>query len=278
MAITLSCGIQKGGVGKTTTTGMMSWLLAQNARVLAVDFDSQGNLTQLLTGIDDLSQFNGRTVYEACKAKDPRPYIHRISESLHLLPANDFLSGFARYLFGEYKEQCQRDGTLAREPSVLSTLLKDTLASVKEDYDFITIDLPPNLGEQTLNGICACDHCIVVFQAEPLCRNALVNYLEFLIACQREVDENIHVLGILTSIIDVRTSLGKAILAETREDYGDLVFDTLIRRKAKIAEFSVTGIRNRTKEEREALSMYQDFVKELIERVQSGSNSRAVES
>lgn len=96
MGITISFGIQKGGVGKTTTTGIASWLMSKKAKVLAVDFDSQGNLTQLLTQ-KNVYDFTGRTILEACKKKDPRSYITPISDSLHLLPAEDLLATFSPY-------------------------------------------------------------------------------------------------------------------------------------------------------------------------------------
>lgn len=259
MATTFSFGIQKGGVGKTTTTGIVSWLLSKNYKVLAVDFDSQGNLTQLLTGTDNLAAFRNQTVLEACIQRDPSPFIVHVTENLHLLPADDFLSGFARYLFTEFRGSQNENG--------LSLLLRDTLDVVKEEYDFVTIDLPPNLGEQTINGIAAADYNIVILQAEPFCYNALENYLELLIAIQEKVNPNMHVLGISTSVIDSRTSIGQGILARTREEYQDLVFQTLIHRRARISEFSVTGIEEKTKVDREVLQMYENLVEEMMNRV-----------
>lgn len=256
MATIFAFGIQKGGVGKTTTTGITSWLLSQKYRVLAVDFDSQGNLTQLLTGHDDLSVFRNKTVLEACQNRNPHPYIVRITDTLHILPADDFLSQFARWLYTDYRVRGRQ-----------SLVLRDTLDLVSNDYDYILIDLPPNLGEQTINGIAAADHNIIVLQAEPFCYNALENYLEILIATQEKVNPKMNILGILISVIDPRTGLGQGILAKTREDYKDLVFNTVIHRRARISEFSITGIEQRTKTDREALAMYENFIQEMMMRV-----------
>jgi len=93
MATCITFGIQKGGVGKTTTAALSSWLLSRKSRVLAVDMDSQGNLTQVLSRRPPES-FAGRTVLEALKKGRPDTYIHRIEESLHLLPADDLLQTF----------------------------------------------------------------------------------------------------------------------------------------------------------------------------------------
>ncbi len=75
MATCITFGIQKGGVGKTTTAALSSWLLSRNSRVLAVDMDSQGNLTQVLSRRPPES-FAGRTVLEALKKGRPDTYIH----------------------------------------------------------------------------------------------------------------------------------------------------------------------------------------------------------
>ncbi|WDL99798.1 ParA family protein [Alicyclobacillus sp. ALC3] len=257
MATIFALGVQKGGTSKSTTTGITAWLLAQEQghKVLAVDFDSQGNLTQLLTGHDDLQVFREKTVLEAIQTQRPEEYIHRISDNLHILPADDFLSGFARWL---YTQQSNKN---------VSLVLKETLDLVRDQYDYIFIDLPPNLGEQTINGIAAADYNIVMLQAEPFCYNALANYLEILIAAQERINPAMRVIGILTSVIDPRTGLGQGILDKARAEYSDFVFDTVIQRRARVAEFAITGIEKRTKADRTVLRMYESFIEELMARV-----------
>ena len=79
MGVIISFGIQKGGVGKSTTTGISSYLLSKEYKVLAVDFDSQGNLTQFLIQ-KNIYDFTHKTVLEALKEKNPTPYIYKITE------------------------------------------------------------------------------------------------------------------------------------------------------------------------------------------------------
>jgi chromosome partitioning protein len=276
MGITISFGIQKGGVGKTTTTGITSWILANKGfKVLAIDFDSQGNLTQFLTQRDPYD-FTGKTALQACKDKDPRPYIHPITDNLHIIPAEDFLSQLSRYLFNEYTKQCWADGTASRNPHFTVTLLKETIEVVKDEYDFILIDLPPNLGEQTLNGIVASDFVVVIMQAEPFCRSALDRYLETVLACIDKVNPNIQIAGIVTSLHDSRTNMSKGILADVQDAYDTDVFKTVIKRRARVVEFAFDGIKNDSREDKEALSMFEDFVKELIDRVERGSYTQEV--
>ncbi|WAH39480.1 ParA family protein [Alicyclobacillus dauci] len=263
MGITISFGLQKGGVSKTTTSTLSAYILAnQGHRVLMVDMDSQGNASQFLTGKSPYD-FQGKTVLEACKERDPRPYIVGVNENLDLLPAEDLLSTFSRWLFDEYKHTLGRDA----DPNSLLFVLRDTLATVKDKYDYILLDLPPNLGEQTLNGMAASDWCVVMAQSEPFAYDALQRYLETLEHIHGRVNANTKLAGILTTLLDARTALGNFIRDRIAEEYEDLVFDTVIRRKSRVIEFSFEGISNKNKTDREALEMYEDFVKELKARV-----------
>lgn len=257
MAITISFGLQKGGVGKTTVTAITAFLLSQSKKVLAVDFDSQGNLTQMLTQ-KDIYQFTGKTILEAIVDDVTDQYIYPVSESLHLLPAEDLLAYLPNKLIEKFP---------IRSDQV--TALKNTLEPIKGNYDFVLIDLPPNVGDHTLNGLIASDFGVVVMQSEPFAFNALERYLETMELAQEEANSNLRLAGILTSLMSSQVSIDKAINEQVREDFEKLVFDTVIRRKTRIKEFSIEGISNTTKADREALQPYESFLKELLERVQS---------
>lgn len=260
MAVTISFGIQKGGVGKTTTAAITCYLLAKQYKVLAVDFDSQGNLTQFLTQ-RNIYDFTEHTVLQAVKTQDAEPYIHPITDNLHILPAEDLLATFSSYLYQSYR------GDRAK-------LLRVTLETVKDKYDFIIIDLPPNLGDQTINALTASDYAVVLLQSEPFCYDALDRYLETLTLIQAKTNPDLVLAGILTSMLDSRTTLDAAILEKARSDYEDVVFESIIRRRSRIKEFSIYGIQDQTKADTEALEPYNAFTKELLERVQKTSHSR----
>ncbi len=262
----ISLGIQKGGCGKTTTTAMVSHQLSTRGyKVLAVDFDSQGNLTQFLSQRDPYD-FVHKTVFEACKERNPRPYIVEITDNLHLLPAEDFLSKFASWVLIDYPKILRQE--MNQDAYAPSKVLKETLEVVKDEYDFILIDLPPNLGEQTINGMAASDYALVIMQSEPFCKSALERYLETLESSIEILNPETRLLGILTAMIDSRISLAKHILAQAQEEYGDLVFNTVISRRATILEYSFGGISEpTTKVEKEANQMYVDLVDEIIAKV-----------
>lgn len=259
MGVTIAFGIQKGGVGKTTTSAITSYLLSREGKkVLAVDFDSQGNLTQFLS-MRNIYDFTKQTVLEAVKEQDARPYIHPITENLHLLPAEDFLSTFPAWLRDSY-----------RGKGNLNTVLRETLAVVKDEYDYIIIDMPPNLGDHTINGLTAADYAVVMLQSEKFCYDALDRYLEFLIdGIKANTNPDIVLAGILATMNDSRTALDNSILEQAREEYQDLMFQAVIKRRSRIKEYTVTGLQDHTRADKEALDQYYEFIQELKERVQS---------
>ena len=181
-----------------------------------VDMDSQGNATQFLTNKSPYD-FQGKTVLEACKSFDPKPYIIEVLDNLYLLPAEDLLSTFSRWLFDEYKPKLQKQ--TGADPNSLLLVLKNTLSVVKDSYDFIIIDLPPNLGEQTLNGMTASDFCVVMAQSEPFAYDALQRYLETLEHVQNRVNPQTKLAGILTTLLDARTALGNYIRDCIAQEY-----------------------------------------------------------
>lgn len=255
MAITIAFGIQKGGVGKTTTTAITGYLLSKQHKTLAIDLDSQGNLTSMLT-LKNIYDFKDKTALEMIKDKDPRPYIYEVNESLHVVPANDFLSQLPFYLYRKY-------------PGNPYTVLRETLEIVQNDYDYILIDCPPNLGEHTVNACAAADYAVALLQSEPFCYDALERYLEFLLeAVKAQMNHSLKLAGILTTMVDSRTALDAKIIEVARDEYKDLVFDVTIKRRTRIKEFSTNGISDRTKQDQEALEQYEQFVQELKNRVE----------
>jgi chromosome partitioning protein len=257
MSITISFGLQKGGVGKTTVTAITAFLLSRSKKVLAVDFDSQGNLTQMLTQ-KDIYEFTGKTVLEAVVEQSAEKYIYHVTDSLHLLPAEDLLAYLSNKLIWRFPNR--KDQVVA---------LRNALEPIKQNYDFILIDLPPNVGDHTLNGLIASDFGVVVMQTEPFSFNALERYLETMELAQEEANPDLRLAGILTCLMSSQVSIDNAINQQVREDFEGLVFKTQITRRTRIKEFSMEGISNRKKADREALEQYESFLGELLERVQS---------
>ena len=249
----ISFGIQKGGSSKTTTSGVVSYLLSQDHKVLAVDMDSQGNLTEFLSR-RDVAYFSGRTVLEAMKDSDPSDYIFKVTENLHLLPADDLLATFSRWLYTECRA------------SDRAHILRDTLLSVESQYDYIIIDTPPALGDLTINSLSASDHVVTMFEASLFCYSAVGRFLETCLHVRERANPNLQVAGILRGLIDGRRTDNKALISQVHDTYGELCFDTVLTRNAAAGRLPITGFENNN-ELKQAVAQYEIFLKELLERV-----------
>lgn len=257
MAKVITIGLQKGGVGKTTTAGILSFMLAKDGyRVLAVDMDSQGNLSSLLTQEEE-DHFSEKTILEAFVSGDATPYIYEVNEHLHVLPADDFLATLARFLYTEYQE------------SNKSLALHELLEPLKDSYDYIIIDTPPSLSEPMVNAICASDYVVVLAESSKWAFNAIPRFLETVEFSRENINPGLKVAGILRTMNDVRRADSKAFVEVIGEEYPDLCFDVVIRRKASTGRISLEGLYE-NKELSKALDQYQDFYKELMDRVKNG--------
>lgn len=252
MAKVITFGIQKGGSSKTTSSGITAYLLSQSHKVLAVDLDSQGNLTELLTQ-QDIYDFHGATVFEALKEREARKYIHRITDNLHLLPAEDHLARFPAWLYEEYRGN-------------RSLVLKETLESVKDDYDYIILDTPPALGDQTINALSASHAVVAMFEASKFCYSALGRFLETCLHVQELVNKDLQIGGILRCMIDTRRTDNKALIELVEEEYNELCFETVLTRTAATGRLSINGFQDNS-ELKKAVRQYHAFIEELVKRV-----------
>jgi len=264
MAITITMGIQKGGCGKSTTTGILAHLLSRDGyKVLAIDMDSQGNLTELLAEKPS-NDFLGKSVLEAMQHNNVREYIYPINEKLDLLAANNFLATFPRWI---YTGKTYQGESIPFKGSP-SLILDKTLEQVSDEYDFIVIDTPPSLSEQTTNALCSSDYVIVMFECSNWCYSAVPNFMDTVEGAREFGEKGVEVLGILRTMNDVRRSDAKAFNELIAEDYPEEVFDTIITRRAPTGRLALYGF-NKNAEIRQALEQYEDFYKELLSRVES---------
>lgn len=219
---------QKGGVGKTTTAVNLGSALANwGARVLIVDMDPQGNAS---SGVGIVDRENINTVYDVLVRGLP---VYRAIQrtachpKLVLLPANRDLVGAEVELVGV------RD----RE-----TILRDALAPITVDSDFILIDCPPSLGLLTLNTLAAAGSVLIPIQCEYYALEGLSQLLNTIRLVQRALNRDLTVEGVLLTMYDQRLSLSRQVATEAKRFFGSRVFETVIPRNVSIAEAPSFGL------------------------------------
>jgi len=225
MGHVLSFAMQKGGVGKTTTALNVGVILAEHgARVLLVDVDPQANLTQGL-GVDPGAI--EYSTYEVLINPEHGASFATVSTpaGVDLVPANLDLAGAEMELASK----------VARE-----LLLKKALREARDRYDYILIDPPPSLGLFTLNAMAASDAVIVPLQTHAYAFRAMPQ-LEATVDLVRDIHPALAIGGIVCTIMEAGTNLGRSVERQIRARYGDLVFHTVIPRNVKLAEAPAAG-------------------------------------
>lgn len=224
---------QKGGTGKTTTTVNLGIGLAkQGNKVLMVDGDSQGNLTDSLgfTNPDSLpvSLATILTKVMTEEAYEINEGILHHKEGIDLMPGNIELSAIEVSLVN----------TMSRE-----TVLCTYINAVKEKYDFVLIDCMPSLGMMTINALAAADSVIIPVQAHYLPVKGMTQLLQTIARVRRQINPNLTIDGVLLTMVDNRTNFAKDISFVLRRDYGDKlrVFQTEIPLSIRAAETSAEG-------------------------------------
>jgi len=221
----LAFAMQKGGVGKTTTTLAVGVeLAALGARVLLVDIDPQSNLTQAL-GYDPTQL--ARSVHDVLlnPAQGLDGAILHTNYGVDLVPATLALAGAELTLASVFGRELR---------------LRTVLMAQHRQYDYILIDSPPSLGIFTVNALTAAEAVIVPLQAHVFALQALPQ-LEETIAIVRQLNPQLVIGGIAVTMIDRRTSVNQVVEDAVRQQYGELVFKTVIPFNVKLVEAPAAG-------------------------------------
>ena len=230
---TIALANQKGGVGKTTTAASLGiGLSRQGKKVLLIDADAQGNLTQMLgwSQPDELSTTLS-TLMEKIIAEQPitpgEGILHH-SSGVHLVPANIELSALEVTLVN----------TMSRE-----TVLRQYLSTVADRYDYALIDCMPSLGMMTINSLVAADSVLIPSQPNFLSAKGLGLLLKSIGKVKRQINPKLRIDGILMTMVMPRTNISKEITATVKSAYGKKikVFDTEIPHSIRAVEATAEG-------------------------------------
>jgi chromosome partitioning protein len=239
---------QKGGVAKTTTTLNLGVALKEKGHsVLVVDLDPQGNLTMSQGWNPDEIE---RSMFDVLVHKLPIEEIIREAEVDVAVSSID-LAGAELAL----------SSMIGRERA-----LEKALVSVKPKYDYILIDTPPSLGLLTINALVASNGVIVPVQCEYLSLRGLVQLENTLSMIRENLNPNVGIQGILATMFDRRLLHSREAVEILKENFGDLVLNTKIRKTVRYAEAPVKGQSIlKYDPSGEAASMYRDLAKEVLD-------------
>ena len=227
MAKIICIANQKGGVGKTTTSVNLSACVAQlGKRVLLIDMDPQGNTTSGL-GVNknklDASVYdvliNDVAVADAIR--------DTMIETLKLLPAQVELAG----------AEVELVNLLAREQR-----LKNAIAPVRDQFDFIFVDCPPSLGLLTLNALTMADTLLVPIQCEYYALEGLSQLMNTVKLIRRNLNPRLEVEGVVLTMYDGRTNLSQQVVGEVKRFFKNKVYDTIIPRSVRLGEAPSFGL------------------------------------
>ena len=215
---------QKGGVGKTTTAVNLCYFLSKDKKkTLLIDFDPQGNATSGLGFDKNDAKIFGTTMTEI------------------LLGTAELKDCIKKTKYKNY-DLAPTTPELANAEVEIATLnkrfvrLRDSVNQVRDQYDFIIIDLPPSLSLLTVNGMIAADYLLLPVQTEFYALEGVAQLLETMKLVKKQANPNLQLLGVLATMYDKRTSLSAQVFAEIKKYFKDLTFKTTIPRNVRIAE------------------------------------------
>jgi chromosome partitioning protein len=247
LATVIAFANQKGGVAKTTTTLNLGIAFKElGLRVLLIDLDPQGNLTMSQGFNPDEIE---RSMFDVLVHRIPIQDVTQTAEADIAVSSID-LAGAELAL----------SSMIGRERA-----LEKALIGVKSEYDYILVDTPPSLGLLTINAFVAADGVIVPVQTEYLSLRGLVQLENTLTMVRENLNPDVSIIGILATMYDRRLLHSREAIDILRENFGDLVYNTKIRKTIRYAEAPVKGQSVLAYDpDGEAAALYRDLAKEVL--------------
>ena len=221
MARVLAVANQKGGVGKTTTAVNVASCLAEvGYKTLLVDLDPQGNATTGV-GIDPRTLYSSMYQVLVGQKTIEETIIETPIQRLFVVPSNLDLAGAEIELVSVFSRELR---------------LRNAIAVVQNNYDYVIIDCPPSLGILTINGLAAAEEVVIPVQCEYYALEGLGQLLNNVKLIQQNLNKDLFVSSIVLVMFDARTRLAEQVVNEVRGHFPDQVRETVIPRSVRLSE------------------------------------------
>lgn len=257
----------KGGTGKTTNASMLSFTLAKRGfKTLLVDLDPQANATSLL--LKTYEAENGeqlpfeKTLMAAIMDEDLGEIVLEISDNLFLLPS---YKDFARY--DDYLEDIIPKRQRNKRPNHFAELLSE----IKDDYDFILLDVPPTISVITDSALVASDYAIIIMQTQERSLVGGRTFIDEMIEIANEYNSSLDLLGVLPVILKPRALVDTATIEKATEIFGEPnMFRTIVPYMERIKRWDMTGITHNEKDmhDRRTHGLYEELTTEFLNRIE----------
>ena len=251
-------GNMKGGVGKTTNSVMTAYQLAKlGYKTLVCDLDPQANATQLFRRTYGLQHGTDlqidKTMMVALTEENIKSAIVNIMDNLYLLPSSEDFKNYPdflemKFMLDKEKIEAGNSNTLQSEMSKIKeqriAYFAQQLAKVRDEYDFIIIDVPPTLSIFTDSAIYATDFVIIVLQTQQRSLDGAETFFEYLQQMYNDyANIDFDILGVLAVLLKYNVGLDSQILKDAEADFGkDMLFKQIIRHMERLKRYDRTGI------------------------------------
>lgn len=250
-------GNMKGGVGKTTNSVLTAYHLAREGyKTLVCDLDPQANATQLLRRTYGLQQGGDlqieKTMMVALTEENIAPAVVNIIDNLYLLPSSEDFKNYPDFLEMKYMPDKARiqsgestmQGEMARVKEARIAYFAKQLAKIRDDYDFVIIDVPPTLSIFTDSAIYATDYVIIVLQTQQRSLDGAETFFEYLQQMYNDyANVDFDILGVLPVLMKNGAGLDSQILKDAESDFGaDMIFKQVIHHMERLKRYDRTGI------------------------------------
>lgn len=269
MAKVITFGNFKGGTGKTTNSAMMAYMLSKlGYKTLLADLDPQANATSLYLHTkqritNDIVTFE-KTLMSAISDEDLSDIIIEIKDNLYLLPSFADFTSFPLFLEKKFPNS-QLDRVL---------FLKGLIDKIKDDYDFIMIDVPPTLSTYTDSALLASDYTIIVLQTQErslVGAEAYVGYLQELVD---NYDATFDILGVLPVLLKNNSKVDEATLNTAKEKFGEEnLFKNLVKNMERLKRYDIIGIVDSDLDgkydihDKRVMALYKKVTEEMLSRL-----------